>query len=84
MWPDNNTESKAATFRPAYPQHAGSNYPQGILRVAQAIFQRKRVVRGYQIFGLFLEIRNYMKYMYLKINCLHYFLNLDSEFSTIS
>ena len=53
--------SKAATFRPAYPQHAGSNYPQGILRVEQAIFQRTRVVRGYQIFGLFLEIQRLYK-----------------------
>ena len=43
--------TKAATFPPAYPQHAGSNYPQGILRVAQAIFQQTRVLRGYQIFG---------------------------------
>ena len=43
--------SKAATFRPANPQHAGSNYPHGLLRVAQAIFQRTRVLRGYQIFG---------------------------------
>ena len=51
------THNKAATFRPAYPQHAGSNYPQGVLRVAQGIFQRMRVVRGYQIFGLFLEMQ---------------------------
>ena len=43
--------NKAATFRPANPQHAGSNYPHGLLRVAQAIFQRTRVLRGYQIFG---------------------------------
>ena len=45
------SDIKAATFRPANPQHAGSNYPHGLLRVAQAIFQRTRVLRGYQIFG---------------------------------
>ena len=43
--------NKAATFRPAYLQHAGSNYPHGLLRVAQAVFQRTRVLCGYQIFG---------------------------------
>ena len=29
---NDNIHSKAATFRPTYPQHAGGNYPQGILR----------------------------------------------------
>ena len=49
--------AKAATFRPRYLQHAGSNYTQGTLRVAQGIYQRTRVVRKYQILGLFLVIQ---------------------------
>ena len=43
--------TKAATFRPAYPQYVGSNYTQGLLRVAQAIFPQTRMLRGYQVFG---------------------------------